>query len=699
MYPTSVSPPLMKAEPSPPSPRIGRSSYSLPPSNGEERLFSQANVPPQSQTVSQGSKATKAQPPAQKSTTPPQRPLLHELSNTNAFEMEISARAIQQSFRKSPGYQRFRRQEETRKRIAQNYGTPKKQTEKKSNNQSSSKEPASSLKNQDNNNNNNNNNNNSSSSDSNEEDSRQNRGRRNNEGGRNRNRSRNRNRKRSRRRDDFSDDSSNSSEESGDSSDSYDDRRRSKRRHHTRHHSRNRRRKQGGRKHRRNDSSSDGEDEDSGQDTKRRDRRSRRDRNDKSSSKNSKNSKKSKKSKKSKRGKENNTVAGPSMNDIMAEAATKIQTMFRSRFQRYVWENITYPALIRWRQQTSILAENLVSELLEDEVIPDVLIEIFSHAGDVDDPFAPNPDEDRHVWAMWSDIVNEVIADLGDGLCRQVIQSFVNGYLQTRREAEQISPDPVAIVIEDIVGEVADDVAKQLVGECITEMVQSYLRQQTADDFLNTTLQPLIAEVAHLAMDDLEVDNIVENMIEEYILNTSQEVASESFLEMKDIILGERQRRQYSEVSEAAERIFDNTSLRMLVRTMATNAESILMRDYMNRLASGMLVRTIFAKLQRVQQHDNSMLMNRPMRHFHQEVTSRIAIHQMLAMLPAQLDKDEADIDERENLDGFSLDEEKEKADVAIRIQAKYRGRAQRLAVKKKEQKEQENAALIIQAR
>ena len=67
------------------------------------------------------------------------------------------------------------------------------------------------------------------------------------------------------------------------------------------------------------------------------------------------------------------------------------------------------------------------------------------------------------------------------------------------------------------------------------------------------------------------------------------QVASESFFEMKDTIFNERQRRQYSEVAEAAQRIFDNTSLRMLIRTMATNAESILMRDYMNRLASGLL--------------------------------------------------------------------------------------------------------------
>ena len=120
-------------------------------------------------------------------------------------------------------------------------------------------------------------------------------------------------------------------------------------------------------------------------------------------------------------------------------------------------------------------------------------------------------------------------------------------------------------------------------------MVQSYLRKQAADDFLNYTMQPLIEEVAFLAFDDIEVENTVGKMIEAYVQETCAEVAEESFLEMRDVIFSERQSRQYVDVAAAATRIFDNASLRMLIRTISTNAESILMRDYMTRLASGMM--------------------------------------------------------------------------------------------------------------
>ena len=254
------------------------------------------------------------------------------------------------------------------------------------------------------------------------------------------------------------------------------------------------------------------------------------------------------------------------------------------------WENVTYPYLIRWRHQTAVVMDDLVEELLDDEVIPDVLIEIFSHAGDVDqDPFAPNPAEDRLVWGIWSEIVDNVVSDLGKGVAQQVIAAFVNTYLQQRREVQSKSMDPSAVVVEDIAIEVADSEVKSIVSDCISEMVQSYLRQQTADQFLNTTLQPLITEMALLALDDIEVDTVVNNMVEGFIHETSKEVAAEAFGDMQESIFGERQSHQYSDVAEAAKRIFDNTSLRMLVRTIATNSESILMREYMDKMASGMI--------------------------------------------------------------------------------------------------------------
>ena len=65
----------------------------------------------------------------------------------------------------------------------------------------------------------------------------------------------------------------------------------------------------------------------------------------------------------------------------------------------------------------------------------------------------------------------------------------------------------------------------------------------------------------------IEVENVVDNMLSDYLQETCEEVAQESCLEMRDIIFSERQSRQYADVANAATRIFDNTSLRMLVRT------------------------------------------------------------------------------------------------------------------------------------
>ena len=205
------------------------------------------------------------------------------------------------------------------------------------------------------------------------------------------------------------------------------------------------------------------------------------------------------------------------------------------------------------------------------------------------DPFRPNPEQDRQVWSIWTELMEETVEELSDMTARLVIRGFVNSYLQTRREEQQTALDPLSAVLEDYINEVADAETKKVVADAVQDMVQAYLRQQTADDFLNTTLQPLIEEVAMLAVDDIEVENVVNNMISDYLQDTSAEVAQESFLEMRDVIFDERQSRQYADVASATSRIFDNASLRMLIRALATNNESILMREYMDRLASGIM--------------------------------------------------------------------------------------------------------------
>ena len=107
----------------------------------------------------------------------------------------------------------------------------------------------------------------------------------------------------------------------------------------------------------------------------------------------------------------------------------------------------------------------------------------------------------------------------------------------------------------------------------------------------------------------------------------------------------------------------------------------------------------MFSKLSRVHEQERLLEDNVPLRHFHQELTARIALRKMIMLLPGQLDKDEAEIDAREDLDGFSLDEEKEKSEVAVKLQARFRGRSQRMRTAKKIQKEQEEAAVIVQSR
>ena len=179
---------------------------------------------------------------------------------------------------------------------------------------------------------------------------------------------------------------------------------------------------------------------------------------------------------------------------------------------------------------------------------------------------------------------------------------------------------------------------------------------------------------------------------------TVAEVAKETFVEMEETIFRDRQNLQFHEVSTFASRIIEVASLRLLSRTIATNAESILVRQYMERLSSAMLVKAMIGKLRRVHKQERSLVSNAAMRHLHQQVTARVAISRLLEMLPHQLKRDEMDIDARENMDGFSLDEEEAKTTIALRMQASFRGKKDRMRYKQLRMEMESNAAAKIQA-
>ena len=72
------------------------------------------------------------------------------------------------------------------------------------------------------------------------------------------------------------------------------------------------------------------------------------------------------------------------------------------------------------------------------------------------DPFRPNPEQDRQVWSIWTELMEETVEELSDMTARLVIRGFVNSYLQTRREEQQTALDPLSAVLEDYINEVAD---------------------------------------------------------------------------------------------------------------------------------------------------------------------------------------------------------------------------------------------------
>ena len=328
-------------------------------------------------------------------------------------------------------------------------------------------------------------------------------------------------------------------------------------------------------------------------------------------------------------------------------AVRKIQALARMWLARKQWLGLSTEILFGWRKAGLMIVDDLVEEVVVDGLIPDVLIEIFSHAGGRGDPFATNPMEDRVAWGVYNMLVDEVVEDLTTVVVKKEVRSFVTSYLQVKEERKD-QYDPIEqcsrIVLTDSLTEFVNEIVK----ESVSSMVSEYLFLQNYEEFLHASLDPILKEVVYDSIYDFNIETYVEGMLDDFFRETCTEIAKESMVELKDIIHQERLATQYSIISKTSERIVETMTLRMLALTLATNGETIIMKDRMSRLLDTMVIRGIYSKLTRVERVEKGLQENVVLRHLHQELTANIGIDVLLGDLKQQLAIDEARIDAEE---------------------------------------------------
>ena len=133
--------------------------------------------------------------------------------------------------------------------------------------------------------------------------------------------------------------------------------------------------------------------------------------------------------------------------------------------------------------------------------------------------------------------------------------------------------------------------------------------------------------------------------MEEFLSETCTNVATESMEELKDVIHRERTRTQFAVISKATTRLIETMTLRMLSLSLATNGETIIMKDRLQRLLDTMVIRASYSKLRRMDRMNREFKENMILRHFHQELTAQVGIDYLLKQLKEELTKSEARID------------------------------------------------------
>ena len=329
-------------------------------------------------------------------------------------------------------------------------------------------------------------------------------------------------------------------------------------------------------------------------------------------------------------------------------SARALQRLWRARAERRRQADAAEAA----HREAHGVAEALISELLADEVIPDLLMGALLHRGDELDPRSPRDAGARDALVA---IEKDACAALSAEVARQAIGDATEEYLAQRRRLI------VPRLRDELVAEVVSELLPKLVAEFISHTVDEYMMAQRCErifdaQVLDTLLPDEIAEVVAGALFEHEsaeaaralLDECVHDIAAQLVLATvpdvSKKVSEEHVTHDRDAV-----------VACAAHVVMGGSCLRQLAHVLGDRASSAMLTSQLKDLARRQAAARLLATAHEAARPREELQETLPLGRLQRALTLRAGLGSLLRLLRGDgsvsggaLDAEEQAIDERE---------------------------------------------------
>ena len=334
---------------------------------------------------------------------------------------------------------------------------------------------------------------------------------------------------------------------------------------------------------------------------------------------------------------------GRRVTEYMVACAEVIQRNVRGFLGRIEFVENYLPDIVRREGALVDCVDGIVEECIAESIVPDMLIEIFTHEGRDYDAL---PADEQDIADAADGIMRETVDEMCHNVVSGVIQSFVAGYLDDMLRKKE--KNPLWLVVLDIIEEFFSTEIQRVVSECCSDMVSEHLFIQRFDAFMVDALQPNIVGVAEDAVAEVAEETFANRLMDRVMDEVTREVAETCMDEDVKVREANRERMDLMEIARLSKETISRSALRLMLRVVASNGEGALLRRQFGRLLSGKIARP----LRRVQisAATHKRMQNVALRHMHQIITSKAMVSAALRTWDENLDVLEDDIDLQEEM-------------------------------------------------
>ncbi|XP_076438564.1 uncharacterized protein LOC143277570 [Babylonia areolata] len=290
------------------------------------------------------------------------------------------------------------------------------------------------------------------------------------------------------------------------------------------------------------------------------------------------------------------------------------------------------------------LVASLVAELLEEEIVPDVLMEALNEY----DPDRWSYDHPAYLPTLYccEDVMMDGIRDMLEDLVREVSSELAEDYLDEKR----LGRDPLEDFLSSLLSDAVDLGVREVVRECVIGMAQQHLQDETASAIYNDVFREELKRAIPGVLEDIQADLIAEEFIEDEVI--AAEVEEEAAAVANEILHhydNKITRRELKEVTKKANgQLADSLLMEYMLSVIAHQGKIWTQDDYNERYLDDLILAVSMEQYYGVQKDRDRTLDNKPLKKLHEKAFTEVALDVSLQQLTASLDEDLADVDEYE---------------------------------------------------